>query len=77
METGRTLTEEDHFARDADFLTGEVRDTGQGWHLCDENGSGITSSRISAVLALERRRPRRRSNGPRGRAARRALDKKR
>jgi hypothetical protein len=38
VETGHTLTEEDHFARHADFGSGEVRDTDQSWHDRDENG---------------------------------------
>lgn len=29
--TTGTLTEEDHFARHADVITGAVRDTGQSW----------------------------------------------
>lgn len=38
VETGHTLTEEDHFARQADFVSGEVQDTGQSRHDRDENG---------------------------------------
>ena len=37
-QTGRTLTEEDHFARHADLVSSEVWDTSQSWHDRDENG---------------------------------------
>jgi hypothetical protein len=38
VETGRTLTKEDHFAGHAGCVSGKVRDTGQSWHDRDENG---------------------------------------
>ena len=37
-QTGRTLTEEDHFARHADLVSSEVWDTSQSWHDREENG---------------------------------------
>jgi hypothetical protein len=50
VETGRTLTEEVHFARHADFVSGEVRDTGQSWHERDENDRLVlTARRIDRV----------------------------
>jgi hypothetical protein len=36
--TGQTLTEKDHYAAHVDLVTGEVRQTGQTWHLRDESG---------------------------------------
>jgi hypothetical protein len=50
-ETGRTLTEEDHFARHADFVSGEVRDMGQSRDDRVENGQRVLTG--AALIALD------------------------
>jgi hypothetical protein len=37
-DTGKTLTEQDHYAAHVDFIGGEVTETGQSWQLRDEDG---------------------------------------
>ena len=50
-QTGRTLTEEDHFARHADLVSSEVWDTGQSWHDRDENGRLVLTG--AGLIALD------------------------
>jgi hypothetical protein len=38
VETGRVLTEEDHYAAFVDLVDGTVRETGTTWELRDESG---------------------------------------
>ena len=37
-DTGKTLTETDHYAAHVDFVTGEVDVTGQSWHVRNADG---------------------------------------
>jgi hypothetical protein len=48
-ETGRTLTEEDHYAAHVDLVTGAVEETGQSWHLRDADGRLV----LSGAAALD------------------------
>ena len=42
-ETGKTLTERDHYAAHVDLVTGAVKETGQSWHLRDADGRLVLS----------------------------------
>ena len=41
--TGKTLVEEVHYAAHVDLVSEQVRQTGQTWHLRDENGRLVLS----------------------------------
>ena len=51
-ETGKTLTERDHYAAHVDLVTGAVKQTGQSWHLRDSDnrlvlsGAGLVSANL-------------------------------
>jgi len=38
LDTGKTLIETDHYTVHVNYVTGSVRQTGQVWHLRDEDG---------------------------------------
>jgi hypothetical protein len=42
-DTGRTLIETDRYSAHVDFVTGEATNSGQGWHLVDEDGRLVLS----------------------------------
>jgi hypothetical protein len=50
-DTGETLTEELHYARHADFVDGEVQNTGQSWQLRDEGGRPVFSG--AGLIAVD------------------------
>ncbi len=50
--TGKTLVEEVHHTAHVDLITGQVRQTGQTWHLRDEDGRLVLSGAGLIVIDI-------------------------